>query len=375
MRNLSELRWLCALGIAALMVPVAGFGAEDDGDDDRSQGKRLEEVVVYGERVEATVSDTSIAITALDNQFVDDMGLQGPDEMINFIPAATRTAWDIKIRGVGRNFRGLGGDPGIGTYYNGAYSPDFGIASTEGALYDVNRIEILRGPQGTLYGRNSIGGVVNYVTNQPNPDEFEAQARVIVGKYNTREFYGFISGPVTDNLAYRLVGVNRLRDEAIDGLMSEDVGNVDDSNIALTLDWQATDNIKVNVRGNDRSSDNNGNFASGGRMIVSEGPCVGQHPITDADDCDPRYRVDRDTNHYASGFRPVSEAYFNTYGDLATIRVAPCPGYIQSRATSPMARTIGRALIPWTSGHICPPATIKVPLSPPTMSVMPRRLT
>ncbi|MBD3649113.1 MAG: TonB-dependent receptor [Pseudomonadales bacterium] len=302
-----KLRFLVAL--SALLYACTGLAAEG--------GKKLEEVVVYGERVEATVSDTSVAITAMDSEFLEDMGLQGPDEMINFIPAATRTAWDIKIRGVGRNFRGLGGDPGIGTYYNGAYSPDFGIASTEGALYDVNRVEVLRGPQGTLYGRNSIGGVVNYVTNQPNHYDFEAQARVIGGKYNTREFYGLISGPINDSLAYRLVGSKRLRDGAIEGLMSEDVANVNDQNIALTLDWQVSDNLKINVRGNDRTSRNNGNFGAGGHGVTSEGPCVGQHPITSASQCDPRYRVARDTNHYATGFRGVSEAWYNTYGDLA----------------------------------------------------------
>lgn len=304
------------VAFSVCLYPGLAF-AEESGSSGTKDNKKLEEIIVYGERVEATVSDTSVAITAMDNQFIDDMGLQGPDEMINFIPAATRTAWDIKIRGVGRNFRGLGGDPGIGTYYNGAYSPDFGIASTEGALYDVKRVEVLRGPQGTLYGRNSIGGVVNYVTNQPNPYDFEAQARVITGRYNTREFYGFVTGPMADDLAYRLVGSKRKRNGAIPGLMSEDVADVNDQNIALTLDWNVTDNFKINVRGNDRSSSNNGNFGAGGHGITSEGPCVGQYPITSPDQCDPKYRVPRDTNHYASGFRPVSAAYYSTYGDLS----------------------------------------------------------
>ncbi|SVE56700.1 uncharacterized protein METZ01_LOCUS509554, partial [marine metagenome] len=145
------------------------YAEEDEGE------RKLEEVVVYGQKVEMSVSDTSIAITALDENFLKDMGVMGPNEMVNFIPATTRTDWDIKIRGVGRNFRGLGGDPGVGTYYNGIYSSDFGIAATESGLYDIQRIEVLRGPQGTLYGRNSIGGVLNYVTNQPNHDVFEAQ--------------------------------------------------------------------------------------------------------------------------------------------------------------------------------------------------------
>lgn len=119
-----------------LTLPVILWGgyavsASAADDENSSRKKRLEEVVVYGEKNDATVSDTSIAITAMDENFLKDMGLQGPDELVNFIPATTRTAWDIKIRGVGRNFRGLGGDPGVGTYYNGIYSPDFGIASTD----------------------------------------------------------------------------------------------------------------------------------------------------------------------------------------------------------------------------------------------------
>ncbi|MFP6822826.1 MAG: hypothetical protein VB915_03305, partial [Pseudomonadales bacterium] len=105
-------RVFAVLGIFALWTPVM---ADDDDDDDDSSTARIEEVLVYGQRVESTVSDTSIAITAMDQDFLEDMGVQGPNEMINFIPATTRTAWDIKIRGVGRNFRGLGGDPGVGT--------------------------------------------------------------------------------------------------------------------------------------------------------------------------------------------------------------------------------------------------------------------
>jgi outer membrane receptor protein involved in Fe transport len=299
----------------ALPFATTLIAEEEEGEQAR---RSIEEVVVYGQREEATVSDTSISITAMDEDFLKDMGVQGPNEMVNFIPAATRTAWDVKIRGVGRNFRGLGGDPGIGTYYNGIYSSDFGIASTEGGLYDVKRIEVLRGPQGTLYGRNSIGGVINYVTNEANHDDFEASARVLVGEYNAKEFYGFLSGPVTENLAYRLVGVKRERDGAVPGHFgTEDVEDVNDQNVALTLNWNVTSNFNANLRINDRRSLRNGNFGDGGHGVTSEGPCVGVHPITSTGQCDPRYRVPRDTNHYAPGFRSVSQDYYNTYGDLA----------------------------------------------------------
>ena len=311
-----KLRGAAALGLASLFLIAPPVFADDD--DDSSEQRRIEEMVIYGERVESTVSDTSIAITAMDEDFLRDMGMQGPNEMVNFIPATTRTDWDIKIRGIGRNFRGLGGDPGVGTYYNGIYSPDFGIAATEGGLYDIRRIEVLRGPQGTLYGRNSIGGVVNYVTNQPNHEGFEANVRAMLGEYNTNEWFGLVSGPITDNLAYRMTGVKRLRGPAVEGLAgSEDIEDLNDQNFALILEWTPIDSMTFNLRVNDRRAYSKRNFGNGGHGIAGEGPCIGQHPINSDSACDPRYRVSRDTNHYATGFRPVDQAWADRYGDLA----------------------------------------------------------
>lgn len=317
MRELRIARGASALGLlVALLMPWTAFA--DDDDDDASETRRIEEMVIYGERVESTVSDTSISITAMDEDFLRDMGMQGPNEMVNFIPATTRTDWDIKIRGIGRNFRGLGGDPGVGTYYNGIYSPDFGIAATEGGLYDIKRIEVLRGPQGTLYGRNSIGGVVNYVTNQPNHEGFEANVRAIFGEYNTNEWFGLVSGPLTDDMAYRFTGVKRLRGPAVEGLAgSEDIEDLNDQNFALILEWNIRDNVTANLRINDRRAYSKRNFGNGGHGIAGEGPCVGEHPITSNSQCDPRYRVPRDTNYYATGFRPVDQAWVDKYGDLA----------------------------------------------------------
>ena len=103
----------------------------------------------------------------------------------------------------------MGGDPGIATYQNGVYSEDFGIASTEGGLFDVERIEFLRGPQGTLYGRNAIGGAVNFINKKPT-DEFYGEFRSLVGNFNLLEVYGVVSGPlIEDVLSARFVGMNR----------------------------------------------------------------------------------------------------------------------------------------------------------------------
>ena len=164
-----------------------GFAADEDEDEDtRSSG--IEEITVTAEKRTSTVSDTSMSITAFDSSLLEDLGLQGPDDLMDQLPATTRDAYDVRIRGVGRNFRALGGDPGVATYYNGVYSPDFGIAASENYYYDVERVEVLRGPQGTLYGRNSIGGAINYITKSPKFDS-AGEVRTVIGDDGMQQYY------------------------------------------------------------------------------------------------------------------------------------------------------------------------------------------
>jgi outer membrane receptor protein involved in Fe transport len=216
--------------------------------------RQLEEVVVTAERKESTVSDTSISITAFTGEMLEDFGIRNQEDLQNQIPAAVIEPYDMAIRGVGRNFRNLGGDPGVATYLNGVYSEDFGIASTEGGLFDIERIEVLRGPQGTLYGRNAIGGAVNFINKLPT-EQFEGEARVVAGDYDLQEYYGVLSGPlIPDVLMARATGVKRTRDGYVKDLSgAPDPANYGDENYALGLRWTPTDTIEVNTRGNERS--------------------------------------------------------------------------------------------------------------------------
>ena len=177
-------RWAAACAVLALMPFSPTAFAEE-----QRAGRQIEEVIVTAERREASIQDTSISITAFTGEMLEDFGIRNQEDLQNHIPAAVIEPYDMAVRGVGRNFRSLGGDPGVATYLNGVYSEDFGIASTEGGLYDLARIEELRGPQGTLYGRNAIGGAVNFINKLPT-EEFEGEARVVVGDYDLQELYG-----------------------------------------------------------------------------------------------------------------------------------------------------------------------------------------
>ena len=300
----------------ACVLSSLAFGAEQD-------RRVIEDIVVTAEKRESTVSDTSISITAFGENMIEDFGIQGADELVNFIPATTRDAYDIRIRGVGRNFRALGGDPGVATYYNGVYSEDFGIAASENGLYDVQRIEALRGPQGTLYGRNSIGGALNYITNKPT-HEFEGEVRVVQGSYSSQEYYGVLSGPIIqDTLAMRITGVMTDRDGSQDGLAgSEDINSANDENFSASLLWNISDNWEMNIRWNDRSSDR----IIGQNSVVNEG--------FGAD------RGIRGTSNFAFGYRVVDAATatqsFINPNDGSTLYVAPVrPGVDPAASARP----------------------------------------
>ena len=148
------------------------------------------------------------------------------------------------------------GDPGVATYYNGVYSPDFGIAASENYYYDVERIEVLRGPQGTLYGRNSIGGAINYITKKP---QFEngGEIRVLAGNLGSEQYYAMATGPITDDLAFRVTTADMKRDGWQNNVnpMGEDLNSLNDSNHVLTLLWNINDDMSFQIRANDRLSD------------------------------------------------------------------------------------------------------------------------
>ena len=246
MKNKSLLYFLSFL----ILLPTTL--SADDEDNDRGG---IEEITVTAEKRTSTVSDTSMSITAFDSSLLEDLGMQGPDDLMDQLPATTRDAFDVRIRGVGRNFRALGGDPGVATYYNGIYSPDFGIAASENYLYDVERIEVLRGPQGTLYGRNSIGGAINYITKKPT-FEAEGEVRTILGDYGLEQYFLMSSAPITDSIAYRFTGITVERDGVQKSIgTGPDTNSLDDENMTFTLLWNINDDMSFQVRANDRLSD------------------------------------------------------------------------------------------------------------------------
>ena len=235
-RRISYTAIICAIYAPSLVI------AQEDEED--GPGRAIEEVIVTAERREASVQDTSISITALTAENLEDFGIRNQEDLQNFIPATTIQPYDATVRGVGRNFRALGGDPGISTYMNGIYSEDL-LTATAATFWDVERVEVLRGPQGTLYGRNAVGGAINILYNEPT-QEFDYSLKSIVGNFGTDEWYGMMNIPVNDQFSTRVNFSVRNRDGVVEELGSgADLDGLGTENAAIQFKWTPSDNVEI----------------------------------------------------------------------------------------------------------------------------------
>ena len=153
-----------------------------------SDSLQLEEITVTAEKRESTVQKTPISLTAISGQDIEDRGLTNLGDLVQSVPGVSiRTSGpgmtEFEMRGISSTG---GNSPTVGFYYDDV-SLTAPSASNEGkivispALYDLSRVEVLRGPQGTLYGSGSMGGTIKVVPNAPNLSAFDASAEVVFG--------------------------------------------------------------------------------------------------------------------------------------------------------------------------------------------------
>jgi iron complex outermembrane receptor protein len=170
-----------------------------------AEGFVLEEVVVTAQKRSESLQDVPVAVSAFTSEMRDVVGITTIGDLTDFTPGLTYSLTQdrISLRGVGRLTNNYGSDPGVATYADGFYTASTVEAGKRPVIID--RVEILRGPQGTLYGRNSIGGAINVISMRPT-DRFEGDVRATVGNYDTAILEGSFSGPISDNLRFRFAG-------------------------------------------------------------------------------------------------------------------------------------------------------------------------
>jgi len=209
------------------------------------------EVVVTARRREEALQNIPVAVSVITSDTLEDIIASDISELQQFAPnlsiyagrnqSTTMTAF---VRGIGQADPLWGVDPGVGLYVDDVY-----IARPQGALldvYDVGRVEVLRGPQGTLYGKNTIGGAIKYVTN-PMTDEPTGKITWNPGTYNTQELRASVAGPLIKGKLRGKAAVAWLtRDGYGDNLyQNREVSTKDTKALRLGLEWLPSDTVTI----------------------------------------------------------------------------------------------------------------------------------
>jgi iron complex outermembrane receptor protein len=204
-------------------------------------------ILVTSERREASLQDVPVAVSAYTAERRERLGIITTQDIARATPGMSYSEFPNRIflRGVGRFLNTPGSDPGVATYSDGFYSSEASIIGLSSMF--VDRVEVLRGPQGTLYGRNSIGGAVNVVSRRPS-DQFEAELRQTFGNYNTSITEAAISGPVTDRVRFRLAASQNSHDGYIENDSGADQAESDVLYYEAQLDFDITDNLDIWVK-------------------------------------------------------------------------------------------------------------------------------
>ncbi len=224
----------------------------------------LEETVVTARRFEENLQDTPVSVTAFSAGTLEALGVANLISVDTYTPNVSiggglTSGADVavfSIRGITQPQGAIATDPAVGLYIDDVYYP-----RAHGALLDIidiERIEVLRGPQGTLFGKNTSGGAIRYITKRPS-DELEFEATATVGNFDRVDVSAIANIPLTDNLSGRFVFASKERGgyvtRVIDGIKT---GDEDVSATRGQLQWQPNDAWLINLAADYLKSEDNG---------------------------------------------------------------------------------------------------------------------
>ena len=244
--------------VTAALAPFSMAHAQED-------NSIMEEVVVTATKRSAVATDIPIAITAIDGGVLDDLGIYSSVDLPKIAPGL-KVVWQgpnagFRMRGGG--VAGLNG-PAVPLYTNGLAG-----GNTWAGWVDLERVEVMRGPQGTLYGRNTLGGLVNIVFKKPDTEAFDYGVAATVGDYSFNKLEGFVNVPIGDSLAMRLTGTTTKQDPLIEnkdfapgGLRDED-----NSYVRAQVFWAPTDTFDINLEYARWDNDSMGNASFGHHYV------------------------------------------------------------------------------------------------------------
>ncbi len=241
-----------ATAVAAALAGPAAFA--------QSEVQAIEEIVVTATKRESNIQDLAVSVTAISGATIEELNLINVIDLDKTVPG-------LKIRYIGAEptiiMRGAGAagtnDLAVPIYVDSLYRPRAGQALA--SFLDLERVEVLRGPQGTLFGRNTFGGLVNYITRKPSAEAFDYGISGIFGDYSMRKFEGFVNIPLTEIAAVRVTASDTQRDPLIENVYNSAGGLRDEDNTyaRAQLRIEPSDRFNVTFTGTYWKDESNGN--------------------------------------------------------------------------------------------------------------------
>lgn len=264
----------------------------------------LEEVIVTAQRREQGVNDIGITVNVFTEEQIQDFGIRSAVDLEKLVPGLTITNAQpsgvptFTIRGVGFQTFNAGASSTVGLYIDETNIPYSVLLG--GALFDIERIEVLKGPQGDLYGRNSTAGQINLVSRKPT-EEFATGVTLDYGRFDTLGVEGFLSGPISESVNGRLAMKYLRSDEGWQQSITrpgDELGALDEVALRGLLDLEVADsvNLLLNVHYNRNRSEN----IAGTALTDNTGGLLGPLPLSTGEpraaDWTPTHRPQNDND-------------------------------------------------------------------------------
>ncbi len=228
--------------LTALPLAIASAGV-------LAQAGALEEVIVTATKRAESLQDIPITVTALSANTIQEAGIHDISDVAALVPALTVSsnlnpfASALRIRGFGTSQNDPSLEASVAFILDGVYMGSSGLAMSD--LTDVERIEVLQGPQGTLYGKNSNAGVVSVITKDPNLEETEGYVELSLGDYSMQRYVGSATGPIADTLGYSIAGSWHETDGWMESATGDDLNDARDWNLRGKLLWLPVDTLSA----------------------------------------------------------------------------------------------------------------------------------
>ena len=245
----------CRLRPIVGSIVIAMGGALSTGlvfaqEDQETVSLELEEIIVTAQKRQQSLNDVGIAVTAFSGDTIRELGLSQPVDIaaqtpnLNINNTFQNSFPNVSIRGLGLNDYAVNNNPAAGIYVDEVYLVSPAMLSFQ--LYDLERVEVLKGPQGTLYGRNTTAGTVNFVSKKPT-ELSEGLLSLELGNFDRVGLEGAVSGKVATNLNGRFAFKTTQQGEGhqFNRATGQDVGEIDQTSARVLLNWQTSDKVDV----------------------------------------------------------------------------------------------------------------------------------